>query len=101
MRGTDVSKKKPGNAVGRNSSTTLCWGCARACRGTALRVGMVECCWVRNKEPVKGWDAVYNPIKITHTNIKHGQTYVTEHDADSYNVIRCPLYVPDPKRSVV
>ncbi|MCM1223143.1 MAG: hypothetical protein NC548_52700 [Lachnospiraceae bacterium] len=58
----------------RVKRTTLCWSC-----------GKLDCSWMRNLEPVAGWEAI--KTDVGHTT---PQGYV---HLPSYCVLSCPGYV--------
>ena len=63
---------------GRNSpSKTICWDCQNAVYG---------CSWSKHFVPVEGWDAT--PTMLYAKDKAHG-------GVRSYEVHRCPQYVPD------
>lgn len=62
-------------------TATLCWYCAKACGG-------YDCEWAANLTPVEGWNAAYNPIRC----LCEGKLRMI----DSYHVIDCPKFIPDP-----
>ncbi len=57
---------------------TICWSCKNAVCG---------CSWSKRFEPVKGWTATLTKLK----------GYSSGQIIESYNVIKCPEYVPDHK----
>lgn len=65
-------------------SDTICWTCQNACGG---------CSWSRNYVPVEGWIAEKTIRRYTDD---HGFRLV-----ESYNVLYCPSYRPDPPREPV
>jgi len=62
---------------------TLCWRCAHADKG-----GASECPWVRDFQPVDGWDA---DRLMMNTHWEKGEAKKTE----SYFVRACPLFQSD------
>ena len=63
---------------GKNSpSKTICWDCQNAVYG---------CSWSKHFVPVEGWDAT--PTMLYAKDKAHG-------GVQSYEVHRCPQYVPD------
>jgi hypothetical protein len=75
---------------------SLCWFCARACEGTAIKARVRVCSWAQRFQPVKNWKAIYNPIRIGWGNKGERATEFV----DSWAVVHCPLYVEDAKRGV-
>lgn len=69
---------KKGNDMGLipTGRDTLCWSCRKAVR---------ECSWSDLFEPVPGWTAEKTVIETNGAACR-----------DSYRVIRCPEYAPDP-----
>ena len=67
----------------RKQSRTLCWDCRNALWG---------CSWSKHFIPVEGWDAT--PHMLYAWDRQHDQV-------QSYEVHRCPQYVPDPPREPV
>lgn len=61
----------------REQSRTLCWDCRNAVFG---------CSWSKHFIPVEGWDAT--PHMLYARDKAHG-------GVQSYEVHRCPQYVPD------
>lgn len=57
----------------REENEQLCWTCGNACD---------RCSWIREFQPVAGWDAVP-------TIIKDKEGYM-----ESYKISRCPNYTP-------
>ena len=63
---------------GRNlHSKTICWTCQNACGG---------CSWSKSFIPVEGWEA--EPAMLYAKDKAHG-------GVQSYEVLRCPEYIPD------
>jgi len=65
----EVKAKKP------RKKETLCWDCAR-----------LDCSWIKNLEPVAGWEAVPTDVGLIRKGIRR--------KVPSYRVISCPGYAP-------
>jgi hypothetical protein len=63
---------------------SLCFDCARATEGTAIKKGCHACCWAKCLEDVHGWTARKTFIKLTKSTT-----------LQSYAVDACPLFVSD------
>ncbi len=63
------------NATRTQKIETICWDCAR-----------LDCSWIKNSEPVAGWEAVPTYVGLVRKGIRR--------KVPSYRVISCPGYVP-------
>ncbi len=63
------------NATKTQKIETLCWDCAR-----------LDCSWIKNLEPVAGWEAVPTDVGLVRKGIRR--------KVPSYRVISCPGYIP-------
>lgn len=70
-----------------SAAGTLCWRCRNAVPDPDGRQG---CSWSRDFEPVKGWTAVPQLLKCPDKD-----------DAETFHVVSCPEFVPDPPQRMV
>ena len=81
-----VLRKKPENVKAKSpKEQTLCWDCYRS---DHWEDDPTPCPWARDFEPVEGWVADHRTVRAECNRM-----------AESYFVIKCPLFEPDKKRN--
>lgn len=84
-----TKEKKLTETVKVARKDTICWGCQNACG---------RCPWSeKHAKPVNGWDAISTKVKMFST--RNGNS--VGNMVNSFIVLACPLYVPDPPRMEV
>lgn len=75
---------------------TLCWKCKNTNR--------FKCSWFKDFTPVHGWTAKHTVRHYTYTHYRHDGdklvAYKTEHNIESYHVIKCPNFDPEHQREL-
>ena len=71
---------------GLSGRGTICWKCRNA-----VPEGEYGCSWSRELKPVPGWTAVSHNIKVY-------PAWGRELGQESFKVVDCPEFIPDPPR---